>query len=59
MFQVGRPQAYNELDAGSIMFDGRYTHGDNLRIRLGFLHFLLSDGQLWLMTPQVGFFCQP
>ncbi|CAG9536041.1 unnamed protein product [Cercopithifilaria johnstoni] len=34
------------------LFVGRYTHGDNLRIRLSFLHFLLSDGQLWLMTPQ-------
>ncbi|VDK83254.1 unnamed protein product [Litomosoides sigmodontis] len=48
-----RPHVYAVVDdASSLVFVGRYTHGDNLRIRLSFLHFLLSDGQLWLMTPQ-------
>ncbi|KAM3727860.1 putative ubiquitin carboxyl-terminal hydrolase FAF-X [Dirofilaria immitis] len=48
-----RPHVYAAVeDAGILVFVGRYTHSDNLRIRLSFLHFLLSDGQLWLMTPQ-------
>uniref|UniRef100_A0A0R3RYZ8 USP domain-containing protein n=1 Tax=Elaeophora elaphi TaxID=1147741 RepID=A0A0R3RYZ8_9BILA len=47
-----RPHVYATEDASSLVFAGRYTHSDNLRIRLSFLHFLLSDGQLWLMTPQ-------
>ncbi|KAL3990716.1 Ubiquitin carboxyl-terminal hydrolase family protein [Acanthocheilonema viteae] len=48
-----RPHIYAAVeDAGSLVFVGRYTHSDNLRIRLSFLHFLLSDGQLWLMAPQ-------
>uniref|UniRef100_F1KPN6 ubiquitinyl hydrolase 1 n=1 Tax=Ascaris suum TaxID=6253 RepID=F1KPN6_ASCSU len=46
------PQTCSEIDPGSLMIDGRYTHEDHLRIRLSFLHFLLSEGQLWLMTPQ-------
>ncbi|VDM41159.1 unnamed protein product [Toxocara canis] len=46
------PQACAEVEPGSLMIDGRYTHEDHLRIRLSFLHFLLSEGQLWLMTPQ-------
>ncbi|EFO24354.2 hypothetical protein LOAG_04131 [Loa loa] len=48
-----QPHVYTAVeDASVVMFVGRYTHSDNLRIRLGFLHFLLTDGQLWLMTPQ-------
>lgn len=56
-FQNDRPHVYAAVeDAGAQVFVGRYTHSDNLRIRLGFLHFLLSDGQLWLMAPQVQFY---
>ncbi|VDK86514.1 unnamed protein product, partial [Onchocerca ochengi] len=48
-----KPHVYAVIEnANDLVFVGRYTHSDNLRIRLSFLHFLLSDGQLWLMTPQ-------
>ncbi|VIO89329.1 Uncharacterized protein BM_BM2 [Brugia malayi] len=48
-----QPHVYVAVeDASVLVLVGRYTHSDNLQIRLGFLHFLLSDGQLWLMTPQ-------
>ncbi|VDD91463.1 unnamed protein product [Enterobius vermicularis] len=41
-----------DAEAGTLKIDGRYTHEENLRIRLGFLHFLLTDGHLLLKTPQ-------
>uniref|UniRef100_A0A0N5A9B1 USP domain-containing protein n=1 Tax=Syphacia muris TaxID=451379 RepID=A0A0N5A9B1_9BILA len=46
------PEKRAEVQNGMFKIDGRYAHEDHLRIRLNFLHYLLSDGQLWLLAPQ-------